>query len=104
MAKRTKEYFRKNNAKVYAKHREFINRSRMKPCTDCGMQYNPWVMEFDHRDPKTKSFDITGSHHGMKRIVEELQKCDVVCANCHAERTHKQFMASKGPQLQGATI
>ena len=62
-------------------------------CTDCG-EKDPVVLEFDHRDPKDKKFTI-GTHKGIKRPIEdfiaELDKCDVVCANCHRRRTAKQF-------------
>jgi hypothetical protein len=47
-------------------------------------------MDFDHRDPRTKAFDLgsasrTGS---LKRTKEEAAKCDVVCALCHRYRTY----------------
>lgn len=58
------------------------------PCTDCGVKYPPYVMHFDHRDPSTKLFNI--GHivtRSMTLILAEIEKCDLVCANCHAERT-----------------
>ena len=53
-------------------------------------EYPYYVMDLDHRDPSTKLYApaklITlGS---MKKAIEEVAKCDVVCANCHRERTH----------------
>jgi hypothetical protein len=75
----------------YAQARELINRSKTRPCFDCGIQYAPWVMQFDHRDPLNKNFTIgvSGFRRSPFSIKEEMEKCDVVCANCHAERTHK---------------
>lgn len=57
---------------------------------DCGIKYPKYVMDFDHRDPVTKRFSIGADIGSMSltRIVEEAAKCDVVCANCHRERTH----------------
>jgi hypothetical protein len=70
---------------------EFINRKKMSPCMDCKIQYGPWVMEFDHRDPSQKKFSICdGRNSGMAGLIEEMNKCDVVCRNCHAERTHRR--------------
>jgi hypothetical protein len=45
-------------------------------------------MHFDHRPGEVKEFNI--GHQvtaSMSRILAEIKKCDLVCANCHAERT-----------------
>lgn len=79
---------------VYHKRREIINRYKMRPCFDCNVQYSPWVMEFDHRSMAEKRFGI-GTQGAMKseeQLLAEIEKCDVVCANCHAERTHQNKM------------
>jgi hypothetical protein len=97
--KSNKEWRRRNPDKIrkftvdFRKKRvEFINRFKMQPCMDCHMQYNPWVMHFDHRDPKIKTFGIARERSiALKKLEIEISKCDVVCANCHAERTHKQW-------------
>jgi hypothetical protein len=60
-------------------------------CLDCGNKYPPFMMDFDHRDPSEKSFTIAASTVlGIDRLREEAKKCDLVCANCHRMRTHKQ--------------
>jgi hypothetical protein len=58
------------------------------PCTDCG-ETDPIVLEFDHLDAEAKSFDIGQalSYRNWKSILEEMEKCEVVCANCHRRRT-----------------
>jgi len=59
------------------------------PCMDCGNKYPPCVMDFDHRNPKEKKFNIaTGTHRSLRLVQEEIDKCDVVCANCHRIRTY----------------
>lgn len=81
------------NARARSRKYEFVNRAKTKPCIDCGKQYAPWIMQFDHRDPATKLADVAYLLNRMKsyKILQtEIDKCDVVCANCHAERTHKQ--------------
>jgi hypothetical protein len=62
-------------------------------CADC-TEKDPIVLEFDHRDPARKSFNIgncTKSGWSLERLLQEVAKCDVVCANCHRRRTAKLF-------------
>lgn len=58
------------------------------PCVDCGGSFLPCAMDFDHRDPAEKSFQISNAEGKSKeRILAEIAKCDLVCANCHRVRT-----------------
>ncbi len=78
------------------KIRSFIRQVKDAPCFDCGTKYPYYVMQFDHRDG-AKSFTIGNYSKGkisLDRVVEEISKCDVVCANCHAERTHQRRQSS----------
>jgi hypothetical protein len=61
------------------------------PCADCG-ESDPVVLEFDHLDTQAKSFDIGQSlpYRKWQSILEEIDKCDVVCANCHRRRTARR--------------
>lgn len=61
------------------------------PCTDCG-EDDPIVLEFDHLDAKAKSFTIGGaiSYRRWQSILDEMAKCEVVCANCHRRRTARR--------------
>lgn len=56
---------------------------------DCG--YDNWIaLELDHRDPSQKYDAVTRMVNDgttLDRIKQEVEKCDVVCANCHAIRT-----------------
>jgi hypothetical protein len=81
---------REKNLKVKYDIREFIKIKKDVPCMDCGTKYPYYVMDFDHRDTSQKKFNISemaviGS---WKLLKEEIEKCDVVCSNCHRERTH----------------
>jgi hypothetical protein len=92
-----------NPEKASAYHRnrvELIAGIKAVPCMDCGVQHPPYVMQFDHRDPSTKSFTIgeNVSRFSLDVVLAEIAKCDVVCANCHAERTYQQHQARKGAQ------
>jgi len=61
-------------------------------CVDCGLTGAPYLFDFDHRDPATKSFLVSNGGNGtsIARLREEAAKCDLVCANCHRHRTHIQ--------------
>lgn len=49
------------------------------------------MYDFDHRDPSTKSFGLCEfQSKAYAKLLEESLKCDLVCANCHRFRTHKQ--------------
>ena len=47
-------------------------------------------MDFDHRNPAEKEYFISKitRTQSAERIKKELAKCDLVCSNCHRERTH----------------
>ena len=59
-------------------------------CVDCGFEGKdyPEVLEFDHL--KDKEFEISMFHYhtnSMIKVKKEIQKCELVCANCHRIRT-----------------
>lgn len=69
------------------------------PCMDCGGSFPPCAMDFDHRDPSTKSSVITFMRFGrLARYQREVMKCDLVCANCHRIRTHARRLLKKGQE------
>jgi hypothetical protein len=56
-------------------------------CVDCGAS-DPLVLQFDHREPKTKDIaSLVRSGCNSQRLIHELSKCEVRCANCHRLRT-----------------
>lgn len=69
---------------LYRRRVEFID-SLKTPCEKCGESRN-WVIEFHHKDPSAKSFNI-GNQHSKKEsdVLEEVKKCVCLCANCHTE-------------------
>jgi hypothetical protein len=77
---------------------EYLRDLRRRPCQDCGGTFPPWVMDFDHRDPREKKFSIAAGKVLLKpraTLLEEIAKCDIVCANCHALRTYEWVRANK---------
>ena len=62
-----------------------------KECADCG-ESNIVVLDFDHeRDKKYNVSLMVNSTYGWSTILEEIAKCDIVCANHHRIRTAKRF-------------
>lgn len=60
------------------------------PCVDCDFA-DPRTLQFDHLPGCDKEFDISqAAQRGFawNKIQTEIDKCEVVCANCHAIRTH----------------
>jgi hypothetical protein len=68
--------------------------SRLKdvPCVDCDGRFAPCVMDFDHRDERTKNYTVSRmiGRAGTAKILAEIAKCDIVCANCHRDRTYRR--------------
>ena len=68
---------------------QHIRDRKSRPCTDCGVEYDWWVMQYDHVDPSTKEYEASKlSRRSWDTINTELNKCEVVCANCHRELHH----------------
>jgi hypothetical protein len=75
---------------------EFLRKLREVPCADCGGRSAGHQMDFDHRDPSQKRFNLSSARAGLKNrteLLEEVAKCDIVCANCHRLRTRRQHRA-----------
>jgi hypothetical protein len=70
-----------------------IREMKENPCVDCGIQYPYYVMEFDHLPGRKKTChpaNIATRGWGVERVKDELGKCELVCSNCHRERTHNR--------------
>ena len=64
----------------------FIEYFASHPCVDCG-ETDPVVLEFDHIGEKEFDVAYGFERFGWERILREMAKCEVVCANCHRRRT-----------------
>lgn len=62
-----------------------------KECKDCRISSLPdCCYDFDHLDSTQKSFGISEgifSGKSLEELKQEIDKCEVVCANCHRIRT-----------------
>jgi hypothetical protein len=68
---------------------ELLTRLCCVPCLDCAGSFPSFVMELDQRDPQTKRALVSrmAGRASDRRILDEVAKCDVVCSNCHRNRT-----------------
>ena len=86
-ASRAATITRKNRAE----RRDWINRYKTSSgCVDCGYRDHPAALEFDHLPGFHKAFSISEANNlnvSQERLLAEIAKCEVVCANCHAVRT-----------------
>ena len=85
-SQRSREYKQKNIDYV----REL---KESTPCHDCGKKYPYAVMDFHHLNSDDKEFEINHmlrNTYSMKKILVEMEKCIILCANCHRIRTYRK--------------
>ena len=60
-------------------------------CVQCGYSKSAAALQFHHRDPSQKDFGIggRGENRSWEKTKLELDKCDLLCSNCHAEEHEK---------------
>jgi hypothetical protein len=80
----------KNAALRKAALKAEIDALKSTPCLDCGVGYPPYVMEFDHRPGEVKVGEVSKmvANNQRTKVFAEIPKCDIVCANCHRQRTY----------------
>lgn len=63
-------------------------------CIDCGEMYPHYMLEFDHlpQHEKLGSPIYVARTYSMEKALEEVKKCDIVCANCHKIRTWQRYI------------
>lgn len=83
----TPEEKREQRRQYAARVRHFIDDYRAThPCVDCG-EANPVCLEFDHRVPAEKLFNVAGMRgQTLVKVKAEIEKCDIRCCNCHRKR------------------
>src|SRR2546423_8775991 len=84
LLQREKEKNQRHVARVGAWLSEF---KKQLSCSRCS-ESHPATLQFHHRDPNEKDFSIGMYRMGKysrERILREIAKCEVICANCHAK-------------------
>lgn len=94
--KESEAEYRKQNKELLAKKIRDARKQRKielvnlmgGKCMRCGYSKCYAALQFHHRDPKTKKFDIARqlcNSVDLSEAIEESKKCDLLCANCHFE-------------------
>jgi hypothetical protein len=72
------------------KRSEFMDAYKLeRGCADCGWAGHPAALEFDHLPGSAKVIEVSRLRvvGTMQQLLDEIAKCEVVCANCHRIRT-----------------
>ena len=66
-----------------------VDAMKKGPCMDCGQKFDPVCMDFDHVRGEKKWSIAVGIRRAKpwSEIEEEIDKCELVCSNCHRVRT-----------------
>lgn len=99
-----KNHYKKNRQANYDNNKKFYHRNKENakkylsthPCVDCG-ETDIIVLEFDHIKGN-KEFCISTKYRcrSWKRLLKEIDKCEVRCANCHRKRHYYASLAQSG--------
>lgn len=57
-------------------------------CEKCGYGKCIQALQFHHKNPKEKDFTISGKSYSFDKMKVEVDKCMILCANCHIEEHH----------------
>jgi hypothetical protein len=68
----------------------YISLKAGRPCADCGRTFHSAAMHWDHLPSVEKTADVSflARRGNRQRILDEIEKCELVCANCHAVRSY----------------
>lgn len=85
-------YIRKNRAKSVVSWRQRTKNKAIEykggKCLVCGYNKCSGALDFHHVDPKEKDFSISKVTKGWDKVKDELDKCVLLCSNCHREVHH----------------
>lgn len=89
--------WRKNNPGYLGPTRQalvdYVDSVKQNPCMDCGGTFPTECMDLDHvRGEKVDNVStLLARTASMEEVIAEVDKCDLVCANCHRIRTRKRY-------------
>ena len=91
-----KNKYKESSKKSRAEKQKKMFLLKSNPCTDCKKEYHPVVMHWDHLDSATKIDNISRliMNSSWAKVLEEVKKCELVCANCHQMRTLRRLIAT----------
>ena len=87
---RNKKSYQERRRIIKKRNKDFINNiKKHDACTDCAA-FDPRVLEFDHLPGRGKVMEVSlmvDRGWSIENIKKEIDKCEIVCANCHRIRT-----------------
>ena len=89
-------HYSERNKAARKKFNEEIRKLKERPCADCGVSYPYYVMDFDHLKDKLAEVSYLATWGRRKQAVAEIKKCEVVCSNCHRERSYQRELQKLG--------
>lgn len=70
-------------------------------CERCGYSKSLRALQFHHPDPTEKEFGIgSGNTKSWEKLKVELDKCELLCSNCHAEHHEQEYSDVIGNSLE----
>ena len=86
-----KEQAKKHRKRAIRRNRKFVENYKLAHPCDCG-EKQPCCLSFHHRngDKEGNISDMVNRGYSIKRITEEINKCDLLCLNCHARLHYEQ--------------
>lgn len=93
----------KAKQQLIIKNKNYVNKYKLnKGCQNnsCNWKgkFKPEMLDFDHIDPKLKTKCIqqmVQSGYSLNKIIEEINKCQILCSNCHRTKTKKYIYEKK---------
>ena len=84
-----RRYLKAKRKRRWAEWSAFLSDLKVsRGCADCGYNAHPAALHFDHLPGHEKKFGLSrAAAWPWKDVLAEIEKCEVVCANCHAVRT-----------------
>lgn len=74
----------------------------LHPCLKCG-ETNVNILDFDHRSTEEKDRPVSDMlSQGRGKLLAEIDKCDVLCGNCHMHKTQHQLNTWKAKYCEDA--
>lgn len=86
--------YSKNNTQQHAQNistkrnaiKKYLIQRAGGKCIICGYDKCQGALQFHHPDPNQKDFEISKNFsNNIEKLCEEADKCNLLCANCHAE-------------------
>lgn len=85
---RIEAYAAKNKSARLEREEYVFNLKATSPCIDCNQYFHPCQMQYDHTgSDKVASISDLIRNSTLTAIKLEIEKCELVCSNCHAMRT-----------------